>query len=421
MKTFFAPKGKDLFESNRFLVLFSLLCAVVLWVYISVNNVKDVEKSFDIPVTITIKDSAIEKMGLGIVDQSDLQVRVTIRGDKFTISKVTTANLKAIVKTSAITEAGTKLLPVAVEPDGDITNFEIVDISTQFISVRVERITDKTFEVGAEFVGLKISDGMWKESHQIEHQEIILNGPESDINKVEKVVARSNVNKTLSETTSVDAEIILLDSSNKEVASPLIKKSADNTKIVINILKKKTINIKVGFLATPSAYTSTAIKHTLSHKTLEIAGPAETIDGLTELEIGKIDFSKIDLTSNNFSFDLKLPSGVVSIDSIAKIDVSIDTSGFAVKYITVTNFQLNKSAGTIKDALILTTSIPNIKIIGLKSEVNKLSSKDFTAYIDVTGQETLTGESQAPVFITAAKYPSCWAVGSYQASVRISE
>jgi|GEM_PF-3952550 len=413
----FKKRSRSLFESNRFLILFSAFCAIVLWIYVSFNTVQNIEKTFEVPVNINIKNSAVEKMGLGIVDQTEQKVRVTIRGDKFTISRVRTENINATALLSVVTGPGTMMLPITVEPIGSVTNFEIVDTSSFYISVRFDRMTEKPFEVSADVVDLAVGEGMWKESHTPELETVTLSGPETDINKVDKVVARATVKGTLAETTAVDAELIMLDANGDEVKSNHIKKSAETTKVVINILKKKTVTLKVGFSTTPAEYAQTPIKHALDHGTLEIAGPAETIDTLTEIEVGKIDFSKLDQTNNTFSFDLKLPSGVVSINSdITKITATVDTNDLAFKYLSVTVFQTN---ATSKNITILTTSIANVKIVGKRADINRITGKDLVAYVDVTGQETVTGEVQMPVLISSEKYPSCWAFGSYQASVKI--
>jgi len=414
-------KKKDLFESNRFLIFFSAFCAVVLWIFISVNNVKDIEKTFSVPINVNISsDSALSNMGLGLIDQSEPNVMVTVRGDKFTISKITADDFDATAVLSGVFGPGTSTLPITVKIDSNETNFEIVETTVKYIQARFDRMTEKEFDLSADLIGLKVADGMWKESHLPEAKTVKLTGPETDINKIAKVVARANVNKTLDATASFDADIVYFDESDQEITSKYIKPGIESTKVIINILKKKTVPVKVGFTTTPAAYVTTAISHTLSAKSLELAGPAETIDQLSELEVGKIDFAKLDIDSNVFTFELKLPSGVVSTGNVTAVTATVNTSDLQVKYLTVTNIQVGKVNLADKHVEIITQSIANVKIIGKRSEIRSIAGKDLTAYVDVTGQESLTGEAQAPVLISSERYPSCWANGSYMASVKIS-
>lgn len=126
--------------------------------------------------------------------------------------------------------------------------------------------------------------------------------------RVYRCVVKAEVNRELSKTETIRTKIELQDQDGKVVESKYINLDTSTAEVTIPVLKKKEVPVKVEFLNVPPEFPLDELQYTYSQETIEIAGPEEDIDNLSEIHLGYIDMKELG-ESGAYPFDVELPSG----------------------------------------------------------------------------------------------------------------
>ena len=99
-----------------FLVLIiSLLCAVLLWLYVLGYVSPDFEKKFSqIPVTIIRNTELADKTGYTVISDMTFSFDVTVSGKKTDVNSMRDTDITAYIDVSGVTTEGGIYLPVTV-------------------------------------------------------------------------------------------------------------------------------------------------------------------------------------------------------------------------------------------------------------------------------------------------------------------
>ena len=112
-----------------------------------------------------------------------------------------------------------------------------------------------------------------------------------------------------------------------------------------------------------------------------------------------------------------MPDGVKSVDNIESVTVTVQgLEDYMTKTVTVKD--INYAASGSNQTAKLSRSIRNVKICGPRSVLNKLTSNDFYAEIEISGKTN--GEHTVSARIKCRKSNAVWQVGTYNATVTIS-
>ena len=427
-----AIKGQSLmrrlFNNNKFVILFSLIAALIFWMVITVNESGDAENTISgINVTIPTENSVISELGLDVIsDLTNLKSAVTVKGPAYVISNLTQNDIAVTASLSNVNAAGTYELELkATKQASNLNNeFEISSLNPSTVTVTFDFIDTKSFTVTPNAVGAAAIEGLVAENpvvNDTNNATLNFKGARTNIGKIEKIVAVAQVNKTLETTETFDAELEIYGANGEKLPMEnYTVTTADglnppDVKITVPISKIKSVPVKAQFLNTPAAFSSKAISHTVSESSIAVIGPPETVDAIDFVSLEPIDFDGIDANDKSFEAKLVLPDGVRSVDNIAALTVKIKgldnygTSVYSVSSIT---------PSTVNTASVkLLRSIRNVKLFGPKSVLKNISSSDLYAKLDVTGKEA--GQHTVTARIYCKKSGEVWQIGSYTASVEI--
>ena len=103
-----------LLENKRFTIPFSIIVAVVLWLTITINENPIRQQVFsDVPVTVSIENTVVSEMGLGIVsDVTSQKFSVTLSGPNYVVSGLKPEDIVLSVDVTDVTKAGTYKLNI---------------------------------------------------------------------------------------------------------------------------------------------------------------------------------------------------------------------------------------------------------------------------------------------------------------------
>lgn len=299
---------------NKFtLKILSLAFAVLIWLI--VRNVQDpviVQTFYDIPVTLVNESYLSNNMKIPLLIDGDDTVKVRIKAEESVIKELKKEDIVAQADMTQIyMDATPKMVPVEVTckgiADDNITvtprNIQ-VDIENQTsvektIAVNTGDTTpDKDYEVG---------------SLQANPEKVTISGPESIINKIDKVVAKIDVTGMKESNVELDSELKIYDKNQDELSekqlSYLNLAGVQDNKIKIQAqFWKVQKNVKIGseYSGSPQ-YGYEVDSVSVVPETLSLAGTDEALQKLAvEGNTLTIPASYIDVSGKDSDFDVKV-------------------------------------------------------------------------------------------------------------------
>ena len=149
---------------------------------------------------------------------------------------------------------------------------------------------------------------------------------------------------------------------------------------------------------------------------MDIIGNPDVIDKITKIDLSAIDVSQISLSNKDFDVTPKLPEGVRLVDNFETFKVTINTSGYIEKTITVTEVKSVNLKSGLKSKQ---TTIRNVKICGPRASVNKITADILTAQVDLLDKGE--GQHSLNVVMNFKTYKNVWVVGNYTTTATITK
>ncbi len=423
---------KKLFFNNKFVISFSIVAAIVLWMSISIIEAPNSEFVIrNVPITIEVEGSAAEKAGLDIVNKDEVQktVNVTVKGPKYVVSSLKPEDISVSASVAPVTTKGTYALELIAHK---ISNgeYEIDKSSLGTIQVRFDFFDINNFVVQPEIEGVKLTKESTDQGFLLrnavvsdnKYTSVKIYGPEEELGKIDRVVAKATATQEISKSTAYTANIMLLDENNQEISKkPFTITASDNSEVTtvpvtVPVGKTKEVPIKLQFSSTNGVLDPDRLEYISDHQSIEVVGPPETIDKLQFLELEPINMFELspDNPDQNV-YDLKIifPNGVESLDQIESVQVAFpEINSYRVRTFTVSNFKASDGVNAV-----LASPIKNVKICAPRAIMNRITAADLVATAKLEGKAA--GDHLIEVVISFTKDDMAWQVGTYTATVTV--
>lgn len=398
-----------LINNNKALLVLSLVIAFIIWyILTALYNPISTTAIKNVPIHFDVSDTAVASLGLDVVEYDTDDVTVTISGKTVLISSVTASDLIVSPSLSSVTQAGTYELPLNVNNSNFLSDYEIVSISPSKVKVTFDQVVTKSFDVTAEAVGCTAAEDLVAELPVMtESSTKVLNvrGPKSDLERIDSVVARAEVNKELAETASFDADILLLDKDGNTIDSSRMQLGFRSANITVNISTIRTLPVRAVFSGEPADLT---LSCSLSEKEVTVIGKPDVVKDMSEVTLEAIDCGQITPDHHVFERNCSLPSGVRVYDSAQSvITVDVNVSSYTTKTIKITNVTFTGLMNGLKANLQNATSVT---VMGTKSEINAITASDVIVIADATGLGAGSGKQVNATVTLDAKRTHAWVV-----------
>ncbi len=401
---------------NKFtLKILSLAIAVLIWLI--VRNVQDpviVQTFYDIPVTLVNESYLANDMKIPLLMEGNDTVRVRIKAQESEIRELKKENIIAQADMTQIyMDATPKMVPVEVTckgiSDDDITvtprNIQ-VDIENQTsvektIAVNTGDSTpDKDYEVG---------------SLQANPAKVIISGPESIINKIDKVVAKIDITDMKESNVELDSELKIYDKNQEELSEKqlsylnLAGVRDNKIKIQAQFWKiQKNVQLQAEYSGSPK-YGYEVDSVTVVPETVSLAGTDEALQKLAaQGNIVTIPGEYIDVSGKDSDFDVEVDiSGLLpentklarDINSTVIATVKIlpyNSRDYEVSptQITVENKPENMNYKFEPDKIVA-------RIKAKEEDLDNLQAEDIQMKIDL--KDAKAGENTLPVEVSLPK------------------
>ncbi|MBR2591157.1 MAG: hypothetical protein IKE65_09595, partial [Clostridia bacterium] len=194
---------------------------------------------------------------------------------------------------------------------------------------------------------------------------------------------------------------------------------SEGFKITIPVFKLAKLPVDVEITNIPDGIKKEEMNITYSVKELSIAGEAKTVDNLSALSIGTIDFSELKNTKNVFRFDPGTIAGIKLKSDVEVIEVTIDLSSFKSKEVTIPTSAIEINNATDLKATITDKNV-SVTIAGNSESLESLSASDFSASVKIDEKMTAGEGKKAELTVVMPEVSGIWVIGSYTVTVSLA-
>lgn len=404
-----------LLENDKLVRILAVVVAIIIWFIVAITVDPDGDTYIsNIPVKFDLTNTVPEEYNLSVIEGMEQTVSVKIEGKRYKLGNLSSEDFVAIPNLNNVKKAGEYELTVDVKKVDERDEDYKVASTPATIKVRFDTITEKTFDLVAVAENITAIEGYIREELYSSPSTITLNGPTSEIEQIAKCVVYTEEEETSDETLTKSGELAFYDTNNNKLTLKYTKYEEEDYEIRIPIYKQKTVPIKVNFLNIPQGLNVDDLDITLSHDSINIAGPKSIVDEYDEIVLNTIDLRRADIGST-FQLDINLLAGIINVSDIKTVTVTINPEGLDTKQFAIPKTHIvMQNVPSSYDITLNTDTIYNVKIVGKVEDIEMLSANDLVAVVDFNHFELIEGGQRVAVSIYATGNKFVWAVGDYR-------
>ncbi len=409
---------RKLIYNDKYLIVLSVIAAVVIWIATSINLSPETTKSVTVPVTVDFSGTLAEQLGIQYFDSTDITVDVTISCQRYLARDITADDISATLRTDTVTSAGYQSVQILVSTRGT-DEFSIESYYPTSVAGLYDVYQEQSFPVQLKYTNTDFcADGYVAGVTTLSSDEVLVGGPKTYVSQIDRVEATISLDSNLSESQLVDLAPVALDSSGKKLDYITFENSITAN---IPILKVENLSPQVNLVNAPvNVQNIVDIDYSVSKIQ---AGVLESGENAV-LDIGDINFNEISPGKNEFTFDLTQLSGVVVLDGTDEVTVTVTVpDDYETRDIRVSasNVTISPPDGYTAQAVSLPDT--TITVVGSSSALENLSSSNLVLSCDLkqNGNSVTTGVNEYVLSVSVNDAPDVWVYGSYTVRVNVTE
>lgn len=393
---------KKSLTNNIGLKLLAFLFAFMLWLLVvNIDDPVDTKTFDSIPVTIEHAEVVTQdQRSYQVLDGTDT-VSVTVSAIRSVLEKISAEN---IVATADMRELYLESqIPIEITIPG--YEFESATANPRNVQVKIEQNKSDTFPITVTTTGT-VRDGYVLGNVQADPERVTVNGPESVIDRISKVVAQVNVSG-LSEDSSIDAVLTYYDSDNDEISAEQLANNLGTTGVKVNVTLYHTARIPV---TVDTSGVTAADGYSISEVTwtpeeIQLAGEEEVLDALESIRIpaDAVDITSISQrTEQTVDITPYLPEGTRLVDENGNnilVTARVAREGTKSFDIPVGSITVDNLSDSLTVSGYGSGDDLEVHIGGPQEQLNSLQLSDLAVSIDLKDC-TKAGDYEVPVTIT---------------------
>ena len=427
---------EKLIYDNKILMVLCVLVSVIIWATVKINYSADTVRTVS-DIRANLGSTAQELDFIAFIDEEDLLVDVEVTGKAYNINTHALSKDDIIVEASSafVDSAGYKIvsLTARIADPTAANDFEITKIIPSTLTVFYDSEATRTLNVIAcvdKELNSIVKDGFTPGQLVPSLNTVDVTGPATILAKLKYVNFEASLDeKKLPLTSSVElkAEVSYPDLKSNEskfLVCAEVNNETNPATVTLPVYAKKIVPVTVNFINKPEGIKTPA--YSISPSKVEIIYNPKDEAQYTELNVGTIDFKKLDNSENEFTIDIDRDKLAVRLTDkeLTSFDVSVDMSGYSkttVSYSVANVMFLNKQDEMVY-SLGTGGSLDTITVIGPSKSVSKLTSDDVRIEINVSALNMSRSNSMlldANITVGNTEITDCWVYGDYKAYVTV--
>lgn len=416
---------KRLIYNDKYLIIFSLCLAVLVWTVTSLNIGIDETKTIKVDVPISLGDEVSEQLGMQYYSLHDtLELSVTISGAKYVIGQVTGDDLNIKFDTSSVNRIGEQSIPILVTNGSKTLDFNVTSTYPSSIDGYFDVNDTKTFDLYLKYDDSAVAEGYSFGNAVLSEDKVIISGPKTYVDKIDRASVNVDfgADKDLTEPYSAECKINIEGSGVETSYLTMTSKSDLKTPIktvsvTLPVLKERMLPVDVAFEDVPKSIADDIVDVRYSLDSID-AGVLDSAD-ITTAQIGTISYNQLTVGRNEFNFDITNLKGITLLsDKHKSVDIVVTVSD---KYeemripvsesdVIITGVKDNNKA-KVKDI-----SMNYVTVVAPKN--TNVSAADIELKCDVS---EVSKDNKYPVDVLIKRHNNSWIYGTYEATVNITK
>ena len=430
---------EGLFYNNKFLMIFSVVVAILLWATVKINYSADATRTVsDLKISLSNTVSQAEDIE-AFFGSEDLLAEVEVSGKAYNINQHALTKDDIIVEAigSYVDTAGYKVLTLSakIADTSTAADVNITKVTPSTITVYFDRKTTGTFNVEAKLendMDTLVSDEFTVGQPVPSMSTVEVTGPATILNKLSKVYFNAQIdeeNLPLTATKEFSAEISYqLDrmADSKYLTCTSINDESNPATVTIPLYVSKEVNTSVKFVNQPAVYGEELPTFRVNPSKVNVLYNTKD-EEIETLYVGTVNFSDVSNKVNYFEFPVDEKLGVNIVDkSIGKFTVSLDMSSMSSVTMEKTPSKivlLNQDENYNYTINYEKSELNAITVIGPAESLGKITNEDIQIEINVSSLSLNRSEEQSVevsnISIASEKVNDCWIYGKYKAYISV--
>ncbi len=307
---------KKLFNNDNSLRIFSVVVAILLWMYIvSLNN-----PQVEIPVNgvdIEIRNQQnIDGNGLEVISVSDTKTTVKIFGRMTEVSAITSDDIKVFVDASEVYSANSYYLSTKSEINSKTVT--VTDIGIKDVNVYVDYIQAVEKPIDILIVG-EPKNGFVLESAISANEKVVVKGPQNIVNKVASIKATLDITNANGDYSTV-CPVKMYTANGEVINSEYLTVTVSDVSVDVkfNTTKNLPLKIQLPDIINPDEYDVI-----ITPDTIDVSGQPTLLEQLEFIDIGVLSESSFTTVETNVNISLPVVDGVKYNDDVKNVVVKV--------------------------------------------------------------------------------------------------
>ncbi len=400
---------KKIYNSRAFWMIVSLICSVIMWVYVASVETEEFKQTFrGVRVQLVGETLLRDSKNLVITDMDTSTVTVEVVGPRRVVGSLDSDQIYAQIDVSKLSRAAyTSQQYSVIFPDGTETgSLSVTRKTPETINFMVSSQTTKSVQVRGSFDG-SIAEGFIAESVVFDPATITLSGPEAYLRNVDYAwvsFGKENVDSTY----EVETGYTLMTADNIPASTTGISFSTDVVTATLPLLTVKDVSLGVNLIEGGGA-TAENTKVTIEPETISLAGDSKLLAGINKINLASIDLTDF-TTSFSDTYVIPIDNELRNITGATEAKVTVEIVGLETKNVKVTNIScINVTEGYVAD--ILTKSL-NVTLRGNPESLAQIKDENIRAVADLADMNESVGTYMPKVRIYVDGYTDVGAIKS---------
>lgn len=392
-------------HNDKLMIVLSLIIAILIWrstVY-STGNYQEKEIS-GVPISITLNDYASKTLQLRVVNGAEATATVKVSGVRSVIDSLTAQDISITADTGNVIKEGTYALQLRAVPNGDFTILDVVgqDGNTSTTTITCDVWSEQSVPVAVEMPNLKVSDTKTYQfgtpsvsGAAVVDNTVVVAGPRTDINRINRLIAKIPDDTTISETTVFTAEIIAYDDHNLPISTVSVVNAEDaKLSVTVPVMVYHKIVLSPALSNVPAGYSNTKDLVTVSPKEIELwSVPSELeeyVNGIKQQLT--VNFDQLDKENLTREFVLSSTQGVRLVNENETVSLKVNISNVSARTMEIPLSEDNVRIENCPAGVTVSVKqlrLPNITICGPRNTLNRISASDIILVLDMTDKTTV--------------------------------
>lgn len=305
------------FKKNGMLKLFSVLLAILLWLYVvQIENPQFEVSMHKVPVQLA-NEKLLEKNNLMVVEQSSETINFRLKGKRQSVIGLKTSDVSATIDVGNIQQTGTySFSPQFSFPNDSIS---VLEKDPRFITLTIDEKEERTFGIAPTTTGT-VKNGYYAERPVADQKEITVTGPVSLLDRITRISAVVDVDGAASRVKK-KVKLKILDENGTELKSDKLQMNVSAVTMECNVYPTKKVKLTYDLTGNLEVEGYELKEVTVSTPTVLIAGEKDKLEQLEEIRLGMFDLSKVTVHNSKQVFSIVLPDGLISVDGMKNVAV----------------------------------------------------------------------------------------------------